>query len=205
MTTNKIYVSKIDILYYKFHEFWCSHLSCRIFNFSPRKTFSNEYLECIILKNSSKQSRWILYSYIFEHKREDMEYRDYIYYIYILCIYIYTQNHTCKIVQLSSAKGAAAWICWRCSWRPQWQQLRLHIRAGFHAGAMGQRGHVHAAARTSQAMEPGGMHGCHGPHAGESPGRRQATTHWRMDSSQHVSFSTKSTIQGLLLVAASYK
>jgi hypothetical protein len=73
MTTNKIYLSKIGLLSNKFHEFWCSNLSCRIFNFSPRKTFSNEYLEGIIVKNSSKQSRRIFYSYILEHKWEDME------------------------------------------------------------------------------------------------------------------------------------
>jgi len=45
----------------KFHEFWCSHLSCRICNFSQYKSISNDELECTIAKGSSRQSKRIYY------------------------------------------------------------------------------------------------------------------------------------------------
>jgi hypothetical protein len=43
----------------KFHEFWCSHIFCRIFNFSPNTPISNDELECTIAKSSSRRSKWI--------------------------------------------------------------------------------------------------------------------------------------------------
>ena len=45
----------------KFHEFWCSHLSCRIFKFLKNKIISNGELECTIAKSSSSWSKWIYY------------------------------------------------------------------------------------------------------------------------------------------------
>jgi hypothetical protein len=45
----------------KFHKFWCSHLSRRIFIFLQNKTISNNELECTIAKSSSNWSKWIYY------------------------------------------------------------------------------------------------------------------------------------------------
>jgi hypothetical protein len=45
----------------KLHEFWCSHLSCRICNFSQNKSISNDELEYTIMKGSSRWSKQIYY------------------------------------------------------------------------------------------------------------------------------------------------
>jgi hypothetical protein len=52
----------------KFHEFWCSHLSCRICNFSQNKSISNDKLECTIAKGSSGWSKRIYYLLYLEFK-----------------------------------------------------------------------------------------------------------------------------------------
>ena len=94
MTTNKIYLSKIGFLSNKFHEFWCSELFCRIYskyaskdniqciynlvkigmkrnsNFYSCKGDSNKHVKQIIVKSSSRRSKWIYCSYILENKRD---------------------------------------------------------------------------------------------------------------------------------------
>ena len=49
------------ILSNKFHEFWCSHLFCRIFIFSQYKTISNDELKCTTTKSLSRWSKRIYY------------------------------------------------------------------------------------------------------------------------------------------------